>query len=322
MCLPVDAFCKADEWMVDKFVGLVENAWASVHAAFYSTGLSDAQWSAATFFTNRFVAVLASVTVAVAIYQVIRVLAAGRPKDAMVPVAAAVLAWPATATAVWLAIRGAGAVDNLTLAMLSTGSGNEAVGVIFSKLAALDSAVPFMNAGRPEAVIGNNVFVAGLLSLVIWIVSIVMTLVLEFRNFALLVLIAFAPVAWMLLPAETTRAWIRSWTQMTIALILAKPVAAAVLMLAAELVVVTKADGWGAMLPGLVGLVIACASPAATLALVRFMGVNSASEGDAAAYAGMGNSQRGVVKVYRGGQGAARGASRGMTAIRTLTKAK
>lgn len=306
MCSPLDTFCKADEWLTSKLTGMIESAWGMVHAAFVSTGLSDSAWSAATFFTNRFVAILMFATVAAAMVKIIMAMVRGRPKEVWPALLAAFLAWPVTATAVWLAIRFSAAIDKLTAAMLVDDKGSDALSRVFLAMTLLDKSVPFMDPTSISMKYSSSTFVFALLAMVIWVVSLVLTLVLQFRNFALLVLIAFAPVAWMLLPAETTRAWIKTWTQMTLALILAKPVAAVVLMLASEIMDRTSTEGWSAVLTGLVGLVVACASPAGTLALVRFAGVHTASEADGAATAGMRNTNRSAMKTYQGGRAAVR----------------
>lgn len=307
----LDPLSSIEKWINDTLSGVLDSAWGLVHAAFYSTGLTDAQWSAATFFTNRFVAVLASVTVAVAAFQIIKLMVAGRSREALTPVVALAAAWPATATAVWLAVRTTGAVDRLVTAMLKSVSGPTAIETIYRSFAKIgrEEGLPMGTGGGPT--VSANWIVFALIALIVWIISLVLTVVLEFRNFALLVLIAFAPVAWMLLPAETTKAWIRTWIQMTVGLILAKPVAAAMLMLSAELINATADDGWGAMLTGLVGIIVTSLSPAATLALVRFAGVSPAAEGDAAINSGLSSTKRNA-------SGVARGASR--TTTRLLTR--
>ncbi|MGP7963672.1 hypothetical protein ACTVBU_10915 [Sanguibacter sp. A246] len=295
----LDPLGSIEDWVNGLLEGVLNSAWGLVHAAFYSTGLTDAQWSAATFFTNRFVAVLASATVAVAAFQIIKLMIAGRSKEVLTPVVALVAAWPATATAVWLAVRTTGAVDRLVMAMLKSQSGPTAIETIYRTFAGAEDASSISGPTVDTNTTAQNIIVFALLALIVWLVSLVLTIVLEFRNFALLVLIAFAPVAWMLLPAETTRSWIRTWTQMTVGLILAKPVAAGMLMLSGELINATADDGWGAMLTGLVGIIVTSFSPAATLALVRFAGVSPAAEGDAAINSGLASTKRNASGAMR-----------------------
>ncbi|NKX94259.1 hypothetical protein HF995_13435 [Sanguibacter hominis ATCC BAA-789] len=255
---------------------MAESAWGFLVGAFTGSAsyISDEQWSVATIFTNRFAAVMAIFTVIAALLQIVRALFAGRTRDVLIPAVAAVLAWPVTAVSVWLTIRAAGALDHLVRAMFGS-SDDSALESIFLPLAAL---------GTETSPLGTGGFGATLLLLaLVWIASLVLSLVMIFRNFALLILVAFAPVALMLLPASITRSWSKVWAQSVVALIIAKPLAAGVLLIAAELT--ATADGMAQVLTGLTGLIVACASPAGALQLVRFTGATSATT-DTAATAG------------------------------------
>jgi hypothetical protein len=91
-----------------------------------------------------------------------------------------------------------------------------------------------------------------------------------FRSFALIVLAAVAPVALMLMPWEKTKSLTRRWTEIVVALLLAKPLAATVLAVAIKLFAESKS--FAGLAAGTVGMALACAAPMMALRLVSFAG--------------------------------------------------
>lgn len=94
----------------------------------------------------------------------------------------------------------------------------------------LVSLAPGTISGAPGAVVVTVMAV-----IVVWILAFILMCSMIFRSFALVVLAAVAPVALMLLPWDKTKSWARRWSEVAIALVIAKPLAATVLAVAVKL---------------------------------------------------------------------------------------
>lgn len=300
-CAPWDAACFGDAFLGRLTDGFAEMSWNLVKSAFLGSAstITDGQWDLAAAFTNRFAAIMTIFTVIVALIQLVRAAIAGDMRRAAQAGLGALLAWPVTALSVWFAIKATGAMDYLVVEMLGSQT--------TKNLAPLFSINPSNALAGPNGAAGA-LLPSLLLLLVFWVFSLVLSMTLIFRNFALVVLVAFGPVALMLMAWETSRAWAKVWFQSVLALIIAKPLAAAILLLAAQLVGDTKdlsgPEAIAPMITALVAIVLACAAPAASLALLRFTGASSAhDDGDQGrvALAGVGT------KAARGGSGLMRG---------------
>ncbi|MDI6022643.1 hypothetical protein QBL02_03695 [Leucobacter sp. UT-8R-CII-1-4] len=94
-----------------------------------------------------------------------------------------------------------------------------------------------------------------------------------FRNFVLLILIAFAPLAFVLLPSKGGEVWVQRWITTTLALVLAKPLTYGVLVMVLAIfkpadVSVFSFTG----LVGLIGLVISAFMPMMAYSFFSFIG--------------------------------------------------
>jgi hypothetical protein len=102
------------------------------------------------------------------------------------------------------------------------------------------------------------------------------------RVFGLAVLAVVAPIALMFIGQPKFHAWAKGWVEIVIGLLLAKPLAAAVIGVAIAIVQGDPTNGQQAtgqtttdffgVIAGFVGLLVAAASPIATIALCRFTG--------------------------------------------------
>lgn len=258
---------------------LTTTAWNLLAGAFTGQAayIDNAQWGVAVAFTNKLTVVMVGFTVLAGLIQVGRKLFQGRMREAITPAILVVVAWPLTGITVWITIMSVAAVDKIVVAMLGTQS-NDSLSKLFEAATLLGTA---QGLGNPA---GGGALTANLLMLLIlWVFSLVLSMVMIFRNFALIVLVAFAPLALMLIPAETTRAWSKRWAETVVALLLTKPIAAGLLIISAELV--GSVSGLASALMALVGIIVACASPMAAMSLVKFTGANLGAEagGDASA---------------------------------------
>lgn len=272
---------------------LTETAWSMLAGAFTGQAavIGEGQWGVAVAFTNKMVVVMTVFTVLVGLFQVLKKLFQGRPRDAVMPAILAAIAWPVTAGAVWATVMATAATDKLVVAMIGTTS-SDSLGKLFEAATKMGSIGGATNLdGGAASALGANL----LMLLILWIFSLVLSMVMIFRNFALVVLVAFSPMALMLIPADTTRVWAKRWAETVVALILTKPIAAGFVVIAAQLV--DSVDGMASALMALVGLIVACASPLAAIGLVKFTGANVGADAGADASSG---TMRGGAKAGRG----------------------
>jgi hypothetical protein len=135
----------------------------------------------------------------------------------------------------------------------------------------LDVALLLQLAGTPA---GSALMVLfGLL----YIIGAVLTLgTLLVRNALLIVAVVVAPLAFAGGAARITSTWVRRWIQVTLALILSKLAIVLVFVIAVGLV--GDATGIGAVLSGLILLLLACLAPWACFKILDFAGTSVASE--------------------------------------------
>jgi hypothetical protein len=135
----------------------------------------------------------------------------------------------------------------------------------------LDVALLLQLAGTPA---GSALMVLfGLL----YIIGAVLTLgTLLVRNALLIVAVVVAPLAFAGGAARITSTWVRRWIQVTLALILSKLAIVLVFVIAVGLI--GDATGIGAVLSGLILLLLACLAPWACFKILDFAGTSVASE--------------------------------------------
>ena len=135
----------------------------------------------------------------------------------------------------------------------------------------LDVALLLQLAGTPA---GSTLMV---LFGVLYIVGAVLKLgTLLVRNALLIVAVVVAPLAFAGGAARVTSSWVRRWIQVTLALILAK--LAIVLVFVIAVGMVGNARGIGAVLSGLILLMLACLAPWACFKVLDFAGTGVATE--------------------------------------------
>lgn len=197
-----------------------------------------------------------------------------------------ILAWPAAELAVWTLGHLLNVSELLTQAVM----GANASGSFDAQIADL------ANSGTYEdqmAVVWS--------SLILALGSFVLTFVFAFRNLALMVLVAFAPLAFMLAPVRPGVRIITVWASAVLALIITKPLTMGLL----SLILTTGADMeslWvPEALPLLFGIILTAFMPLVAFTLFDFVGTQAASSAEGAGRAVTGSA-------IRGGQSAARSA--------------
>lgn len=291
----VDGFARAES----------AGAWSFIKESFTGSAgtITSDEWTVATDMTSRWSIVVLVVVAGVTLVKVMTEIIGGSPQKAASGFIMGCLAWPFTVLSVYTAIRLTGGVDLLTIGILGSGDKSAAEvipQIIGSSTVNYDMANEIL--GAANSPIDDEAVRALVQSLIVCMCALLQLLaafllafMLAFRNFAMLVLIGFAPVAFMALPVRTTGAWARKWAEVTIALIIAKPVAAGVLVMSIDLF--TSGSDFWQYLVGCVAMCMAAFAPVITMRMFSFIG------GDQAAAQG----SHGASVVTNIGAGAARG---------------
>lgn len=287
--LCVTPTCQANQMFQSWAAQLSEFAWSLLQGSFTgeASRIDSAEFSIAAVMTNRFAGVMAFVLVVVGCVQVVRDVQKDGIGASMRTVLAVLLAWPITAFSVWATMKLTVYLDLLTNAILSTGEGTGALNKLMTPILQVNSAT-----GPISGATAVLVFIA-----IVWLISLFLSIVMVLRNFGILALIGFAPVALMMFPAEVTKGWTKNWMKAVLVALLIKPASAALIVLAAALV--EGATGVTALLTGLVGLILALCSPLFLSKVLSFVDMGSA---DATTQAASGAGRSAMNTAYRTGR--------------------
>lgn len=197
-----------------------------------------------------------------------------------------ILAWPAAELSVWTLGHLLNVSELLTQAVMGANSS----GSFDAQLAELANSGTY---DEQTAVVWS--------SLILALGSFVLTFVFAFRNLALMVLVAFAPLAFMLAPVRPGVRIITVWASAVLALIITKPLTMGLLSL-----ILTTGGEMESLwvpeaLPLLFGIILTAFMPLVAFTLFDFVGTQAASSAEGAGRAVSGS-------VTRGGQSAARNA--------------
>jgi hypothetical protein len=262
------------------FANILENMaswlWAFITGAFTVSDVDDSQWLSIRGLTNWWVVVMMTPLVVVMILQILSGLVSQQPRRIGRAVLGGAAAIPLVGAAVYL-VRQLTRVSDLASAALLESIGSDPY-LVFMRLFGFDRApegagrewnlvslAPGTISGAPGAVVVTVMAV-----IVVWILAFILMCSMIFRSFALVVLAAVAPVALMLLPWDKTRTWARRWSEVVVALVIAKPLAATVLAAAVKLFAESKS--FAGLAAGTVGMALACGAPLMALRLVSFAG--------------------------------------------------
>lgn len=262
------------------FANILQNIaswiWSFITGAFSVSDVDDSQWLAVEGLTHWWVIVMMTPLVIVMILQLLTALISQQPRRLVRALVGGAAAVPMVAGAVFLVRQLTTVSDQASLALLDS-MGTDPY-VLFMRLFGFEKAPA--DSGREWNVVSlapgsaggaaGAVVVTAMAVIVVWILAFILMCSMIFRSFALIVLAAVAPVALMLMPWEKTQAWARRWSEIVVALLLAKPLAATVLAVAIKLFAESKS--FAGLAAGVVGMALACGAPLMALRLVSFAG--------------------------------------------------
>ncbi|MET3706147.1 hypothetical protein ABIB17_000763 [Arthrobacter sp. UYEF6] len=262
------------------FANILQNVaswiWSFITGAFSVSDVDDSQWTAVEGLTNWWVVVMLTPLVVVMILQLLSGLISQQPRRLVRALAGGAAAIPMVAGAVYLVRQLTKVSDTASTALL--GSLGTDPYVLFMRLFGFEKAPA--GSGRDWNVVAlapgstggaaGAVVVTAMAVIVVWAMAFILMCSMIFRSFALIVLAAVAPVALMLMPWEKTKSLTRRWSEIVVALLLAKPLAATVLAVAIKLFAESKS--FAGLAAGTVGMALACAAPMMALRLVSFAG--------------------------------------------------
>lgn len=265
-CGPLDLDCKIDAWQAGWLEGLTATFGTLTHSMIEGVFTSQvstinaATWNVGLLSVNRLAAVMAIVVVGLCSIQIIMTLVAKQRAGIVRAVAGAVLAWPVCAVSVILAIQLVRFADQLAEQIIAGSTALATLGAL------TDMAwVTSVTTGNAVGVAMSSLFFL----FCIFIPTVLLTIVMAFRNYALVVAISVAPVSLMTWGLKALQGMARGWAKITVALILTKPVMALSIMIAGEMVAAgLTGGGIGPFMTGVVGMFVAAASPATAMAMV------------------------------------------------------
>ncbi|WP_354215458.1 type IV secretion system protein [Arthrobacter sp. UYCo732] len=250
--------------------------WSFITGAFSVSDVDDSQWTAVEGLTSWWVVVMMTPLVVVMILQLLSGLISQQPRRLVRAMVGGAAAIPMVAGAVYLVRQLTKVSDSASTALL--GSMGTDPYVLFMRLFGFEKAPA--DSGREWNVVSLSpgtsggaagaVVVTAMAVIVVWALAFVLMCSMIFRSFALIVLAAVAPVALMLMPWEKTKSLTRRWSEIVVALLLAKPLAATVLAVAIKLFADSKS--FAGLAAGVVGMALACGAPLMAMRLVSFAG--------------------------------------------------
>lgn len=313
------------ELLHESILGFAESAWAFIHSAFTVGEIEGAWWVpviGGTITTeveggetsvvehpgmlNVMTRALLPVLAIFVAFQMLISALRGSSAGFLRALGTAMFAVPATyilAGLMYLVLRG---VDQATLWILDQGAGSEdseevvmsAVLNLFGLTHNPDTGEVLMdesyqqwemaaNSGEP-----GQILMPWVLMVIIWLLCLVLMAMMLFRTTVIMLLTIFLPLAVFSLALEGAKAIFFRWLSIVVALILAKPLAAAALMFGMSLASVE--DSWVQLVAGMIVIVVAAALPLAMLALVSFATGGAADQIERGA---VGGTQRATQKA-------------------------
>ena len=137
-----------------------------------------------------------------------------------------------------------------------------------------------------------------MLIFLIWVLSLVLSFVMSLRAMGLIILASMAGWAVVSMTLEMTKSWFSRWLSMVVGLLLAKPLAAGVLILSAT--VFNYSDAGPQFAAGLAGLVVSIALPFVAVSLFSFSPAGHVGGTDKALGAGAAAPVRGASRALSG----------------------
>jgi hypothetical protein len=299
------------ELLFEGLVKLAETAFWFLEGAFSGSDLDDSWWAAVVGtptqqgMVSTTLLVFAPILVLLVIIQVVLALFRQDGKGMMRAFAGAILAFPVTWLAVWVVMSLSTATDQMTSALLET-QGQEATMGAFMQMFGIKINDDGTYAGVNEemgiwadisAGIGFGMIVPFLAVGIIFLLSLMLGVMMAFRSFVLVLLACLTGIVVIGLAFEPTRSWFSGWAGMVTGLLLAKPLAAIVLIV--SMTIFDYGDSTQQLLAGFVGMLIAAAMPVVAMSFFKFLPTSQVQDSDNAMKEGANAPGRNAVRGAR-----------------------
>lgn len=292
------------------FVGDILNGIFTIDSRTTDGRPTDADLDAATSVGNVVLYLAVPLTIAAMIWQIMRSAAQGRVQGVLRALVGGVAMVAGTRLVFWCGPELVRGFDETTIALLDAfESGPGGLGTTLMEgvgLRKVGDEWQSTDGGEYEPPVWMVFSAAGGnplgIPLILWLLmagaALALMMMLAFRRWAIVAMIALAPLALMFLPAEkASRNIIGLWMKIFISLVAAKPLAAIILSLSAKMVSVSAGMNLVMFIAAFVGLLVAAFAPMIAMKFFGFLGTEVA---DAyARAAGEGNLKHGAQKTSR-----------------------
>jgi hypothetical protein len=291
-CFMADFGCQASQTIAQFMGSTIRNLGdfiATMIAGSFNTNIDQSSWQIAHSQFLFWIAVTAPVILIVALVQIGIAMILQDWSRIGRTAAGATLAIPFSAICAWGMQKASGVTDAVTISLTSTVQGGDLSRGLLRVVGLLD-----VTKQAPNAIMHNAQFTQGgviftivtqgaqgpgsvgeyVMALLVvglmMIASLFLFIAMSIREFGLLALAAMAPVGLMMIGQPKLTAWAQRWMNLTVGLLIAKPLAAGVVLLAVEL---TNASlSIGVILVAAGAVIAASFSPLWATKLVSFAG--------------------------------------------------
>lgn len=268
-CSPLDIYCKAFDFVgngLASSIGWLADGALGNQKFAPGTGL----WDSAISEAGPWLGIAVLVMVITSVVGIAGGAIMGRSDMIKRAVVMSLVSFPATMFAYFIVGEGLLVIDEISAGLLERLTGSQdGFGGVIRALFKSDSAhiLGTVAQGAPS-MIGKMILVLVALFLGVLVIALAMA----FRDFVLMLLIAFAPLAFVLLPAKGGGTWVRRWVSAVTAMALAKPLILGTLILVMSALgkvdTIWSAEGVSLM----IGFLIAAFMPIMAYSFFSFMG--------------------------------------------------
>ncbi|HEY8686365.1 MAG TPA: hypothetical protein VIO57_12230 [Chloroflexota bacterium] len=262
-CAPLDVTCISEEtisnqaakWIADDLKGLSANTAFNTSGPLWAVAVDQAGfwWTIVGF------VVVGATAIGIALAAIM-----GDRKLILRAFGGILGTFAALFLSIWAVGKGLDVVDGLTAPLLAHATAGGSL---------QDTVMALLYPPGLSAILGNESPIAILLYLCLFCVGlVVMAFVDSVRNFGLMVLIAFAPLAFSILGTKVGSTWLRNWTAAVVALILTKPLTTGLLVMVLNGMGSVKSLYSVQALPLAFGLVLSLLMPFVAFGLFSFIG--------------------------------------------------
>ena len=291
-CFVTDWGCQASQTVAGFMASVIRNLGdfiGTMIAGSFNTNIDPNSWNIAHSQFLFWVAVTSPVILVIALVQIgVGMVLQDWHRIGRTAIGAAV-AVPFSALCVWAMQQFSAITDDVTTNLTTAAQGGTIQDALLRVVGIADLPSTSMTAGMTntrflqgspiyDMVISGaankdaigNYFLALFIVALMMIASLFLFIAMSIREFGLLALAAMAPVALMMIGQPKLGAWAQRWASLTTGLLLAKPLAAGVVLLAIQLT--KSADSIGVLLVAAGAVITASFSPLWATRLVSFAG--------------------------------------------------